>query len=515
MALEASNVLSLASRCNLSQSASNVLSLEGSNVLSLTTCCNLFQTACNSMALEASNTLYITSQCNYVHRVRHDVDSIVNCNIMTTACNSIHYLALDSFGINTPSISITCSNGGTYAEGNLSYTASGSNRLHGRYYASISSCNTVACVSADALLLSACNVLTSDATAIESMCVTCSNSAADVIALTSSNLVDVVAGSNVNITSGEGIYLNSLNYVAVQSAATVQIVSDGRIWTSASNALDVLAENIWATSWTDTTFQQGNNACWSAASNIVVQTGVVPGGPSSSTNSTNSPNSPNSAATSPLYPTLSTAHADWSNVTLAMTQDTFKMHADADIIADAGHSFKVSIKGSQVMEATYELGQRPKLRLDCDLEVQGVIDSITVTNTNLRIEDRFLTLAHALDDGPELSDAEIGRAGMFIRSQDTDIETRTEKSITWNHSTDGVAKLAKEDGLARESFWEVRGGSLRLSSVLDDGKRVSWGFRIGQKGDLQVYQVISSKADAAGDEPPTVARVVHRFGVGL
>jgi hypothetical protein len=106
-----------------------------------------------------------------------------------------------------------------------------------------------------------------------------------------------------------------------------------------------------------------------------------------------------------------------------------------------------------------------------------------------------------------LTDALIGRAGLHIKAI-VESDKRLEKSFTWNHNGGGVTQLMTSNGLDDgESFWDVRGGSLRLTGVRADGREVSYGFRIAPNGVLELYQVVLQPDGLTANK-----RVIQRFG---
>lgn len=85
---------------------------------------------------------------------------------------------------------------------------------------------------------------------------------------------------------------------------------------------------------------------------------------------------------------------------------------------------------------------------------------------------------------------------------------RFQKSILWHSPTpDAMRYLATERGVAEEPFWEVRGGSMRLTHTNpSSGSEMSYALRINQRDELEI---VRRKLDAWGEE--TVEEVA-RFG---
>jgi hypothetical protein len=449
--------------CNLSGTASNDMSLSASRFLELSSTCNLYGSACNDMFLSGF------------------------CNLYGSAGYGVQWWAGDHFAVYTSNMSISSSNTGLFAMENVSLTALASNRVTGSMHASLSSCNYVLCAAGNELSLSSCNVLgLVSASLLQLSTQTHSNDASYAMSLAAGTKLSLASGDSLDLSCSREMSLTSYADLSIRSTTNLSIGSSGALNISSVGPASITTESLSTNVMTSATLQHGTDLNVRAASNLRLYVGQ---GPSSN-------------------------GAGMSNVVLNVTQDTLALHADAHILQDAGRSFQLSINGARILQATHVPGKRPKVQIDADLEVHGVMDSITVTDTNLRIEDRFVTLAHAPEDGAPLTDPQIGRAGVVVYSLDS-TAPKHEKSLTWNQGVAGIDKLAKEDGMCNESFWEVRGGALRLSAVLDDGKRVSWGFRIGNKGQLEVYQIVSQIINGGASnetEVPLACRVVQRFG---
>jgi uncharacterized protein (DUF2345 family) len=144
------------------------------------------------------------------------------------------------------------------------------------------------------------------------------------------------------------------------------------------------------------------------------------------------------------------------------------------------------------------------VKVNADFEIAGGVNSVGVNETILKVQDRAVHLSHNPDaefpyDGPANN-----RSGIIV---DGVPETwvmqgatasgipaeRFEKSFTWNTpSGDGTRRLG--DGVVdNEAYWELRGGHLKLTHVDEaTGAQVSFGFRIGNTKELELYKYDSS-----------------------
>jgi hypothetical protein len=155
------------------------------------------------------------------------------------------------------------------------------------------------------------------------------------------------------------------------------------------------------------------------------------------------------------------------------------------------------------------------VKINADFEIAGGVNSVGINQTTLNIEDKSIHLSHnpaaefpydglltnhrsgiIVDGVPESWVTAGQEAGTGIPS------SRFEKSFTWNTpSGDGVRRLG--DGtLENEAFWELRGGHLKLTHVDEaTGEQVSFGFRIGDTKELELY-----KHDSTTNRTHRVAR---------
>lgn len=157
------------------------------------------------------------------------------------------------------------------------------------------------------------------------------------------------------------------------------------------------------------------------------------------------------------------------------------------------------------------------VRIAGDLQVTGVVDSVSITETSLRIEDRFVQLAQPAAGADPVPDDQLSASGIVVGGSAPPLvpagsapvysREASEKSLTWNYAGGGTE-------LAMENYWEVRGGSLRVTKTFTgNGYEVSYGFRIAPVGgELELYQVMRPPPAAAAAGSNTLHRVVGRFG---
>ena len=174
------------------------------------------------------------------------------------------------------------------------------------------------------------------------------------------------------------------------------------------------------------------------------------------------------------------------------------------------------------------------LRVNGDLEILGTLNQINTTVSNIQVTDKTITLAVGEDDvagGAQnihedsrsnndksgikvegkptgISDDNSYFIGTFDSSDAIDVDNIYEKSILWNLSDSinddsglrymgglNTFEALPKNNLAqmeRESFWEVKGGSLRITSLFKNASdlvdKISYGFRISRNKQLQIVK---------------------------
>lgn len=142
---------------------------------------------------------------------------------------------------------------------------------------------------------------------------------------------------------------------------------------------------------------------------------------------------------------------------------------------------------------------RDKVVINTQLDVRGVVNSVSITETQLEVQDKSIRLAHAPEegggaasttvDGPANSGAGITVSGLPEGVQaSAEAERRYAKGVSWNYGTTGVDGLLTSSGMDGEAFWEIRGGSMRLSAVKADGTKIAYGFRINHQDELEIVK---------------------------
>ena len=189
-----------------------------------------------------------------------------------------------------------------------------------------------------------------------------------------------------------------------------------------------------------------------------------------------------------------------------------------DDISTQSTSFNMYCTNNTIFSATSNT-----VIINGNLQVAGVIDSINVTQSSLLVENKMIYLAYS--SNTQVSDDLVGQAGIVVEGMGLKtlaIPTAAsniaafEKSVKWNN---GSAGMYINNTAAAESFWEVKGGGVRITSScaqLDNATQsyitasnpISFGFRINtSSGELEIYKMYIPSGQST-----TTTTTVAKFG---
>ena len=144
-----------------------------------------------------------------------------------------------------------------------------------------------------------------------------------------------------------------------------------------------------------------------------------------------------------------------------------------------------------------------------NLNVTGVINSVTVTENKLEVADKTIVLAHNVDVSSTISDG-VGNtgAGIVVAGMPSEISDQTaasnveafEKSIKWHHDSNV------------ENYWELKGGSFRMTSNMPTNDWAVDGEVTGMDNVSYVMRINSQKALEFVKYTGSNVEVVARFG---
>jgi hypothetical protein len=172
------------------------------------------------------------------------------------------------------------------------------------------------------------------------------------------------------------------------------------------------------------------------------------------------------------------------NNTITSTAQSFKF--------DAAASYAFAVDGAEDDVIKIE---RDRVTLRGDFDIHGTINSISHIETQLEIQDRTLRLAVSGNENTVIEDGEDNdKAGIVIdgfpsNADPTDATQKSiyQKSMKWNFGEGGIDDMLTNDGIDKESFWEFRGGSMRLTATKKDtGKDIGYGWRVNGNDELEM-----------------------------
>jgi uncharacterized protein (DUF2345 family) len=134
-----------------------------------------------------------------------------------------------------------------------------------------------------------------------------------------------------------------------------------------------------------------------------------------------------------------------------------------------------------------------KMTVNGNLDVMGVINSISVQETQLEIQDKTIRLAFpgndstVIEDGPDNTAAGVLIHGFptGVDSNLEDVQDQYQKSLKWYYNGGGIDDMMTRSGIETEAYWEMRGGSFRLAAYKSDGTDISFGLRINENDELE------------------------------
>jgi predicted acyltransferase (DUF342 family) len=163
-----------------------------------------------------------------------------------------------------------------------------------------------------------------------------------------------------------------------------------------------------------------------------------------------------------------------------------------------------------------------------DLHVVGEYNQIGVESSALQVEDKSITLAVSSNNTPTTKYLEVDgintndKSGIIIAgipdgytsNHYTYTSNVWDKSFLWNYgegaqdpskgiqysgpqSTFNTSDINNQQSINNEAYWELKGGSLRLTGYIDNEgtvEKISYGIRITKNKELQFVKMEENKA---------------------
>lgn len=311
------------------------------------------------------------------------------------------------------------------------------------------------------------------------------------------------ANSNINMQAAGGLCYVNLNAptqsISAAAASNVTVSASNDVTVSASNNMTIKAVGVdFLLLNSNATLTAAGDYSLRAAKNVYVDA--------------QSNDFQLHAGTSNMYLTMSAATNDTAistthdfvvragnDVKLSSSNDTAvtavaDLHLNArnglakvdmtlDTITYTACNHYFSANGNNIIYAQSNL-----VRINGDVEVLGTLNSINYTESNLTIMDRQITLSYNSNDAPVADGVANDKSGITVAGDDG-IEAR---SFLWNVK-DGRSYLGTVDA-DKESFWELKGGSLRMTQNVTGFGDISFAFRINQLGELEIVKKVGANA---------------------
>jgi hypothetical protein len=153
--------------------------------------------------------------------------------------------------------------------------------------------------------------------------------------------------------------------------------------------------------------------------------------------------------------------------------------------------------------------QGDKMIVNGDMDIKGVLNSIATTQSELHVEDKFVTLSYPGPGSTVVDGSANNNTGLVVYGMPTGATDAEKygKSIKWYNGSGGVDAMLTRGGIATESYWDLRGGRFQMSSKKSDGSTICFGFRISDVDDLELI-----KYTVAANGTPAAPKRIAKFG---
>jgi hypothetical protein len=374
--------------------------------------------------------------------------------------------------------------------------------------------------------------------------------------LGSSNNVVVFANSNVDVTASNDLLLTARANALVSANSNIQLAAQSDVLLLAKGSVAIGASN-------DVGVNGGVNLYLAATSNVFVTASntslvlaaaqsasltVLDGGITLLKNAggaagavavtnLNGTVAVSSSAAASLTSTGSTVTVAGQQGLIFTSQSTVSMTAATDATYGVGASNRHAFQVGGVDIVTISPNQNSNreteylVRINADFEIAGITNSVNVLQTDLAVEDRLIRLAFNKDSNMPIDDGVANEgAGIWVDGvpvgKSNDTSGYYEKSMLWHKNTGGVpligAAWAGDASGPAASFWELKGGDLRIKKTYDaglttvhgaarlTGESVTYGFRVNDWEELELYKITGTGAGQAYSRVAKFGRQVFK-----
>lgn len=181
--------------------------------------------------------------------------------------------------------------------------------------------------------------------------------------------------------------------------------------------------------------------------------------------------------------------------------------SDMSYTALSNLNFYISSSSNNPSDPIFTVG-RNYVKVRGDMIITGSIETSNILNTTvvqetLKVSDKVILLASIGDgssndtlplDGLNTNDGSRIQIDGFPQSVNSNLYSMHEKFIKWNYNVNGTVDLGTSNATT-ESFWDLQGGSFRLSVPRNYGdssnpiiKDLSFGLRINHNDELELFK---------------------------
>jgi hypothetical protein len=327
--------------------------------------------------------------------------------------------------------------------------------------------------------------------------------------LTASNTMTIASLRDANITSKTGIVTVS----AIDQASTISLSSNVDISTNKdinieANSNLVIAidnsnmtlvfngttDNVALTTVGSTTVKSrsnvtiqadyGNFSMYANQSNVSITTDKTTNALSVYALGGIKTTASNTISTITYVGAISTLSASSNTMAANGGVQFVKLNADATLTAQATN-YTFAVGATNVVDINAQ-----RLRVNGNLEITGTVDTINIKQTTLQVRDKEVFLAYSSNndvfDGVTNTGAGILIQGVPPTANPVTQSNLYEKSLKWNVA-DGMNLLGTAS-YSNESYWELKGGGLRITHNKSETEELAFGFRINEQEELEIVK---------------------------
>lgn len=490
--------LSLLSTKDIALSASDIITVTASNDLTIRT---IDQTLINTGKFN------LNSDSNVVVSASNDFTVISKCNVSLTAENTNLSLSANSANMSLV-MDKTASNITLYSSSNTSLITqsvlllSSSNNTNifstNEYntsvgkYSLVSLSNVSVLASNDFVATAQCNI---SLTALNTNFTLLGGK--DVSVSTTHSNISLISGLNTSVTASNNLTLLAQSNISITASSNLTTYASHNInlSTNSSNSLLSLSPNTFTLyTQSNVSLNTSNNMFIYARSNVTLE--------SSNLNIRSFDDT--TFRTEDIFSVTSCNNIFLTacNI-LKLEANTIQYQSSSDMSFGAQSNISFNIAAATPSNEPIFQIDKDKVSVRGDLFITGEINtttilSTTVTQNNLAIEDRTLTLSYVDGSNPIDGLATNDGAGIVIDGVPASVASCNElwpiheKSISWNYGVNGTEHLGTSN-MTSESYWEIAGGSLRMThKKLYSGdsniRELSFGFRINNHEELELVK---------------------------